>query len=213
MAEADRVAEAQAVIQAERQAVHDCEAEVAGLKSQLTDAQRKLAEKRASLNLAERVMAIFTSKAEAVSSAKEPPTKRRMRLGAKKRAIYTLVAKQVCTLDQIATHLTVLNDTDIDRRYIRDVVRDAINDGDMQGDIDHQFVMSEAGREILEKAPVPTGWDLYEDAAEMRHAMREVRSVHPKENEPPVGGSEAEEVAPSSERTVEHEDEARNGLF
>lgn len=198
MAQADRMAEAQAVVQAEREAVRECEAQVASAKAQLADAQRKLAEKTASLGVAERLVAIFDPKNDAPSAATKAPSKRRMRLGAKKRAIYTLVAKQVCTIEQIETHLTVLHDTDIDRRYIRDVVRDAIADGDMQGEIDQQFIISEMGREILEKAPIPADYDTYRDAAEMRQGMRGLPSTAPKENEPPKGGSETDEGATSS---------------
>lgn len=203
MAQADRMAEAQAVVQAEREAVRACEAEVSALKAKLIEAQRNLAEKTASLGVAERLVAIFDPKNDTASVATKAAPKRRMRLGAKKRAIYTLVAKQVCTIEQIETHLTVLHDTDIDRRYIRDVVRDAIADGDMQGEIDQQFIISEAGREILEKAPVPDEYEAYRDAAEMRQAMRGLPSTAPKENEPPKGGSEADEGATSSNDRTE----------
>jgi hypothetical protein len=192
------MAEAQAVVQAEREAVRACEVEIASIKAQLAESQRKLAEKAASLGVAERMLAIFDPKNDTSSAATKVAPKRRMRLGAKKRAIYTLVAKQVCTIEQIETHLTVLHQTDIDRRYIRDVVRDAIADGDMQGEIDQQFIISENGREILEKAPVPDEYEAYRDAAEMRQAMRGLPSAAPKENEPPLGGSETDEVAPSS---------------
>ena len=192
------MAEAQAVVQAEREAVRACEAEIITIKAQLAESQRKLAEKTASLGVAERLVAIFDPKNDTSSAATKATPKRRMRLGAKKRAIYTLVAKQVCTIEQIETHLTVLHDTDIDRRYIRDVVRDAIADGDMQGEIDQQFIISEMGREVLEKAPVPDEYEAYKDAAEMRQAMRGLLSAAHKENEPPKGGSETDEVAPSS---------------
>ncbi|MCF6446116.1 hypothetical protein L1065_15300 [Nereida sp. MMG024] len=147
-------------------------------------------------------MAIFDPKNDASSAATKALPKRRMRLGAKKRAIYTLVSKQVCTIEQIETHLTVLHDTDIDRRYIRDVVRDVIADGDMQGEIDQQFIMSEMGRELLDKAPIPADYEAYRDAAEMRQAMRGLPSATSKENEPPLGGSETDEaVTSSNERT------------
>jgi hypothetical protein len=192
------MAEAQAVVQAEREAVRACEAEIATIKAQLAESQRKLAEKTASLGVAERLVAIFDPKNDTSSAATKATPKRRMRLGAKKRAIYTLVAKQVCTIEQIETHLTVLHDTDIDRRYIRDVVRDAIADGDMQGEIDQQFIISEMGREILEKAPVPDEYEAYKDAAEMRQAMRGLPNAAHKENEPPKGGSETDEAATSS---------------
>jgi hypothetical protein len=205
VAQADRMAEAQAVVQAEREAVRACEVEIASIKAQLAESQRKLAEKAASLGVAERMLAIFDPKNDTSSAATKVAPKRRMRLGAKKRAIYTLVAKQVCTIEQIETHLTVLHQTDIDRRYIRDVVRDAIADGDMRGEIDQQFIISENGREILEKAPVPDEYEAYRDAAEMRQAMRGLPSAAPKENEPPLGGSETDEVAASSKLTSGYE--------
>ncbi|MEO0386855.1 MAG: hypothetical protein AAF281_04900 [Pseudomonadota bacterium] len=194
VAQADRMAQAQAVVQAEREAVRACEAEVSALTAQLTEAQRKLAEKTASLGVAERLVAIFSPTNDTSSAASKAAPKRRMRLGAKKRAIYTLVAKQVCTIEQIETHLTVLHETDIDRRYIRDVVRDAISDGDMQGEIDQQFIISEAGREILEKAPVPDEYEAYRDAAEMRQAMRGLPSAAAQPSPPfpmpaPVAGN------------------------
>lgn len=198
MAQEDRMAEAQAVVQAEREAVRSCEAEIVSIKAQLAESERKLAEKTANLGVAERLVAIFDPKNDTSSVATKATPKRRMRLGAKKRAIFTLVAKQVCTIEQIEMHLTVLHDTDIDRRYIRDVVRDAIADGDMQGEIDQQFIISEMGRELLDKAPVPDGYEAYRVAAEMRQAMRGLPSAAPKENEPPKGGSEAEEVYASS---------------
>lgn len=212
MSQSDKIAKAQAVLQAAEEAVRVCEAEIQGTKEKLAELKHNFAEKQASLSLAKQVFSIFEESDDETSPSKAVP-KRRMRLGAKKRAIYTLVAKRASTIEMVETHLTVLNKTDIDRRYIRDVIRDAISDGDMQGEIDNQFIISEDGREILEKAPIPTGWEAYKDAAEMRQTVRGVPSQPPKENEPPEGGSEAGETAISPERAAELEDEALNGLI
>lgn len=62
---------------------------------------------------------------------------------------------------------------------IRDVVRDAISDGDMEGNIEHDFIMSDDGREILDKAPIPKGWEAYKDAAEMRPVVNGLPSAMP----------------------------------
>ena len=45
MAQADRMVEAQKVVQAKHEAVRACESEVTEIRSQLADAQRKLSEK------------------------------------------------------------------------------------------------------------------------------------------------------------------------
>lgn len=168
MTNADRISKAQAVVEAHREAVRACKEEVAAAEAQLSEIKRKLSEKEASLSVAERMLSIFEPHNVGPTVAVKAGSKRRMRLGAKKRAIYMLVSKQVSTIDQIVTHLTVVNDTDVDRRYIRDVVRDALSTGDMTGDIERDFIMTELGRDILEKAPIPAGWEAYRDAAEMR---------------------------------------------
>ena len=84
-----------------------------------------------------------------------PQEERRMRLGSKKRVVYKLVVNGFETLKDL--NLTV-KDHDIDARYIRDVVRKAIQCGDILGDIDDKFILSEAGKEILAKAPKPKDW-------------------------------------------------------
>lgn len=84
-----------------------------------------------------------------------PEEERRMRLGAKKRVVYTLVASGFETLKELNF---AVKGYDIDSRYIRDVIRKAIKCGDILGDIDDRFIMSDSGKEILAKAPMPKDW-------------------------------------------------------
>jgi len=202
MARSNQISEAEAIVQSERAAVKVCEEELRALRRQVISVERKMAEKQARLTVAEKMLAIFSPETGG-SQPNKATAKRRMRLGAKKRAVYTLVAKQVSTLKEIETHLTVLNDTDIDKRHIRELIRSALADGDMQGEIEHQFILTDFGRELLEKSPIPSDWGKYRDAAEMRHGTRGLPSAAPKENEPPKGGSETEDVSASSYRSGE----------
>lgn len=90
--------------------------------------------------------------------APKPPEKRRMRLGAKKRAIYVLMKNGFGSVDEIAEKL---GGSDIKRGYARDVVRSAFDAGDLTGDIDGQFEMTKEGKKILALAPIPSGWRKY----------------------------------------------------
>lgn len=177
MAHSDKISEALAVVETERERVRACKRDIEETEAQLSNLKRKMSESMASLAVAERMFAIFETQDDELSHTDQESPKRRMRLGAKKRAIYTLVSKQVSTLEQLEAHLIKVHRTDIDKRYIRDVVRDALTQGDMQGDIEHQFIFSDMGREILEKAPLPAGWDEYEAAAEMRQQARGLPSA------------------------------------
>lgn len=84
--------------------------------------------------------------------------KRRMRLGAKKRVVYELVAIGFDSIEMI-TNLT--QESDVDGRYVRNVVRQALSLGDMAGDIEEIFYLTPAGEEILANAPLPENWDRY----------------------------------------------------
>lgn len=199
MAHSNKISEARAVVETERERVRACKREIEMAEAQLSDLKRKMSEGMASLAVAERMFSIFETQDDELSHADQESPKRRMRLGAKKRAIYTLVSKQVSTLEQLEAHLISLHKTDIDKRYIRDVVRDALTQGDMQGDIEHQFIFSDMGREILEKAPLPAGWDEYEDAAEMRKPPSGLPSATALPSDARLyGGGDAEELSEES---------------
>lgn len=179
------ISKAKAALVAERESVMHARDDVAAAqmsveaaKQALSIAEINLTEREARLQGVESMFALFEDVNSESNSSDDAP-KRRMRLGAKKRAIYTLVSNRVNSLEQITNHLVVVHKTDIDRRYIRDVVRDAISDGDMQGDIEHDFIMSDDGREILDKAPIPKGWEAYKDAAEMRPVVSGLPSAMP----------------------------------
>lgn len=84
---------------------------------------------------------------------------RRMRLGAKKRVVYSLIKNGFETVGSITK---ALSGTDIDVRYIRDVIRKSIACKDVLGDIDDRFLLSEDGKELLQKSPLPKDWGQYE---------------------------------------------------
>jgi len=170
MPDVNKNAEAEAIVQTEREAVRRGIAEVADLQEKLDLARASLAQKQASLNTAEKLVALF-SNTDTTDSNKDLKPKRRMRLGSKKRVVYELVSKEVGNLKQLEKHLTVLSNLDITKTYIRDVVRVAIENQDMQGELDRSFIITPQGREILEKAPKPSDWGAYKQAAEMRHEL------------------------------------------
>ncbi len=180
------ISKAKAALDAERSGVQHAmdgvshaQAALEICKNNLAIAEVQLAERQARLEGVESMFALFEDVNSGSTRTDGDAPKRRMRLGAKKRAIYTLVSKRVNSLEQITNHLTVVHKTDIDRRYIRDVVRDAITDGDMEGNIEHDFIMSDDGRAILDKAPIPKGWEAYKDAAEMRPVVNGLPSAMP----------------------------------
>jgi len=84
---------------------------------------------------------------------------RRMRLGAKKRVIYSLVINGFETVKALTS---TLKESNIDRRYIRDVVRRAISSGDMLGEVDDKFILSESGKALFNGAAKPKDWQQYE---------------------------------------------------
>lgn len=86
---------------------------------------------------------------------------RRMRLGGQKRYIYQLVANGALDLETIS-HL--LPEHGFNPRYSRAIVRRALDDGDMDGNLEGEFKLTAAGHELLEKAPLPADWDKYADA-------------------------------------------------
>jgi hypothetical protein len=83
---------------------------------------------------------------------------RRMRLGAKKRVIYQLVAEGPARLDSIDARLINYG---IDSRLVRDVVRVALSDGDMVGSIESHVAIAKQGEELIKKAKMPDDWEDY----------------------------------------------------
>jgi hypothetical protein len=92
---------------------------------------------------------------------------RRFRLGLQKRIIYQLVANGAETKDEIYERT---RSTEIDAKYIREVLREAVSLGDMSGDSDGFLAMTDSGREMLEKAPIPKDWDQYAELFNSKEA-------------------------------------------
>lgn len=88
---------------------------------------------------------------------------RRMRLGGQKRYIYQVVGMGANHLDTLAT---LRPSEEFNPRYARAIVRNALTDGDMEGELEGRFALTDAGRELLEKAPLPADWAQFEEALE-----------------------------------------------
>lgn len=99
---------------------------------------------------------------DAVGESKTNPT-RRMRLGSKKRVIYQMVADglhSLSALDDTLRHF----DRDIDARYVREVIRNGMGEGDFAGNLEGEFSVTEGGKGILAKAPKPRDWMDWQNA-------------------------------------------------
>lgn len=88
------------------------------------------------------------------------PYSRRMRLGSKKRVVYELIEAGVDTVQRINAYLTD-SALDIDSRYIREVVRSGMSEGDFSGDLEGGISITSGGKEIMTKAPLAGDWDEY----------------------------------------------------
>ncbi len=91
------------------------------------------------------------------------PGPRRMRLGSKKRVIYQLIEAGANTLYVLNNYITD-SLLDIDSRYVREVVRSGLSDGDFAGDLEGSFTITTAGQEIMTKAPYANDWGRYIEA-------------------------------------------------
>lgn len=88
---------------------------------------------------------------------------RRMRLGAKKRVVYELVRMGVATFDAV-NEAVKFSSLDIDHRYVREVFRSGKLDGDFVDGEGGSIILTPEGIEIMDKAPKPMDWVLYETA-------------------------------------------------
>lgn len=120
--------------------------------------------------------------------------KRRMRLGSKKRVVYQLVAQGFETIETLTRQL---GGSVIDARYIRDVVRDAINDDDMHGNLDDKFILSDFGKELLENAPFPKDWSDFESLTAVAPITRTAQNNTPAASLPTGVNVSAGEVTAS----------------
>jgi hypothetical protein len=137
----------------------------------------------------------FSNPAHPNSSKK---SKRRMRLGSKKRVIFHLVNAGLDTIDKLTEHLS---NSEIDLKYVRDVVRLGIEEGDMHGDLDDKFIMSENGKELLAKANLPPDWEKYSDLINIKSFFQVKDQKETPDAQLPPGVSRIhgnEEVSPSS---------------
>lgn len=108
---------------------------------------------------------LFEQVAMTTTSAHKSRTysSRRMRLGAKKRVIYELVRMGVATFDAV-NDAVKFSSLDIDQRYVREVFRSGKLDGDFVDGEAGSIVLTPQGIEIMDKAPKPMDWTLYEAA-------------------------------------------------
>ena len=56
-----------------------------------------------------------------------------------------------------------MTNSEIDRRNVRDIVRGGISKGDNGGALEDRFVLTEFGKELLEKAAKEEDWNQYSD--------------------------------------------------
>lgn len=109
-------------------------------------------------NILEKVASNASGRLAQHLNKKEAKKERRMRLGTKKRLVYALV-------EAAQGELRVINNTlrgsGVTPTYVRDIIRGGIEDGDFVGDVDETFSITDAGIEILERAPKPSDWEKY----------------------------------------------------
>ncbi|MEO1700747.1 MAG: hypothetical protein AAFR71_01740 [Pseudomonadota bacterium] len=137
-------------------------------ENKVSDLERELASERSRLEGMRLVAQEFDDVSEIATDNSEAAPKRRMRLGSKKRVVYSLVDGGNETVESLCERLS---SSDIDPRYVRDVVRVAINEGDMLGNLDDRFIMSDFGKELLESAPLPRDWQNYSHLVDGQHQM------------------------------------------
>lgn len=101
---------------------------------------------------------------ESINPTNEPeedslePSGRRMRMGTKKRAIYQAVANG---WGESALLEGLLSAAEVEPRYVRDVLRGAVDAQDMRDD-GGKYSLTESGAELLAKAPIPRDWSKYD---------------------------------------------------
>ena len=86
-----------------------------------------------------------------------------MRLGSKKRVVFQMIADGLESIEDVSEHL---HESDISSRNVRDIVRDGIRKGDIHGEVEGRFLLSEFGNELLAKAALEDDWDKYEHLVE-----------------------------------------------
>ena len=85
---------------------------------------------------------------------------RRIRLGAKKRVVFQLIKQGIRSQNDLVEKL---RNSDVDARYIRDVVRQGVEEGDIEIDPLDGLTLSKFGEELLSKANLPVDWSKYAD--------------------------------------------------
>lgn len=174
MAQADKIAEITKLADKSRELCAAAQADIDALMSQVSEKESVIEIEKSKLEAFQQTLEILKPHKASGSSTRSSAstTQRRMRLGAKKRMIYELVALHY-------SNLKILNEclanTDIDQRYVRDVVRVAINESDMDGDVDLSFSLTGGGRKILNKANKPNDWSEYEPVLDRIIEINETR--------------------------------------
>lgn len=97
----------------------------------------------------------------------------RMRLGSKKRVVFTLIGAGLRSLEALLKHIP---ETEIDPRYIKDVIRDGLKDGNLEGHMGFGFDLTAKGKELLSKAPLPSDWRAFVQLSELnsKHDVQEI---------------------------------------
>jgi hypothetical protein len=85
------------------------------------------------------------------------PSRRRMRLGPKKRVIFQLVANGIRSLSAISS---AVQGTGIDARFLRDCLRTAVIEHELSVNAE-DYALTVLGSELLEKSPISRDWELY----------------------------------------------------
>ncbi len=149
-----------------------------GLLKLIESAKQELNGLKVDRDLLDRSIDVQKAKIEALESAlksveasekRSGDGERRMRMGAKKRLVFQLVKMGADDLRSVQRHLP----DSFNPRYARAVVRDALEEGDMTGDLENEFELTPLGEELLEKAPIPKGWNLYDDVLDAAAAYFE----------------------------------------
>lgn len=134
-------------------------------KDPITEQSKIVDSLRMQLEREEAVLLGMRRYAEHLGDNNQPKTnpnkqkpKRRMRLGSKKRVVFHLISDGLDSVEAISKHL---DGSDIDRRNVRDIVRTGIEKGDVGGSVDDRFVLTEFGKELLDKASKEEDWPNY----------------------------------------------------
>ncbi len=198
MPQQDRIDDLRSKVASIQAEVDETEGEIEALHDTIAKKGTHLATLLVKLGAFQEAFAIVSPQAE-VSEPQEiqsepPQSKRRMRLGAKKRVVFLLIASGDYPNSEAIIGFLEEQRSDIDARYVREILRAGVADGDFSGSPEGFVSITDSGMELVENAPEPSDWVKYSgyfnDAGEENGA-------------PNLGAPETEKVTAFSEDSLE----------